>query len=135
MWSCFCIYICPVFSLSVVVHSLALLSLPSVHSNFVYILLRGKLYLFIYFFLYRFSKFHFAVFFLCPLNNQTSPFIFIIIYFLTVFSSLFINLHIVNKSFLSLLSLSVVSCIFFNHSTHVRSSNHLSCYFLYSFKF
>ena len=63
------------------------------------------------------------IFFLCPIKFSVSPFLLNIRYFLSVSFKLFINLYIVIKSPLSLLSFSVVRCISFNLYSYVRSSN------------
>ena len=120
LWSCLCIYICLVFP-SVDVHSLPLLgalpnvSLPSVHSKYLFLFGENN-------FLYRSSKFLFCNFFLC-LKFLASRFLVNIKSFLSVSLRLFINLYIVIKSPLSLFFSSVVSCICFNLSSYVRSSN------------
>ena len=62
VWSCLRIYICPVSPL-VVVHSLLSLTLPSVHSRYLYF--SGKSCTF----LYRSSKFFYAIF-SCVLSNM-----------------------------------------------------------------
>ena len=73
-------------------------------------------------FFVSFKQILFCNFFLCPLKFLASPFLLNIRSFLSVFSRLFINLYIVIKSPLCLLSFSVVRCISFNLSSYVRSS-------------
>ena len=115
MWSCLCIYICLVF-LSVDVHFLPLSPLPSLHSKYLHFFGENCT------FLCHLSKFLLPIF-SCLLKFLTSPFLLNIKFFLTIFSRLFINLYIVIKFPLSLLSPSMLRCISFNPYSYVRSFN------------
>ena len=113
MWSCLHIYICTIFSL-VVVHSLPLnffQSIPCIYTSL------KKLYFFV---LFRQIIFHY--FFLCSLNYLSSTFLLSIWSFLSVSSCLFINLYILIKSLLYLISSNVIGCISFDFSSYVRFS-------------
>ena len=74
VWSCFRIYIWPVFP-SVDVHSLPLSPLPSVHSKYLYFFGENCT------FFYHSSKFLFTIF-SCPLKHPASPFLLNITFFL-----------------------------------------------------
>ena len=100
VWSCLRIYICLVFPL-VDVHSLPLSPLLSVHSKYLYFFREN------YFFV-SFKQISLCSIFLCPLKFLASPFL-NIRSFLSVSSRLFINVYIVIKSPLSLLSFNVVN--------------------------
>ena len=93
-------------------YHLFLQSIPSINTNL------GKMYFFS-----PFKQIHLCSIFLCPLKFLASPFLVNIGPFLSVSSRLFINLYIVIKSPLSLLSFNVVQCISFNLASYVRFSN------------
>ena len=102
VWSCLHIYICPVFP-SVDVHLLPLSPPPSVHSKYLYFFGENCT-----FFIVQANSNNF---FSCIFKFLASPFLLNIRFFLSVSSRLFINLYIVIKLPLSLLSFNVVKCL------------------------
>ena len=84
-------------------------SIPSIYAF-------GKNYFFV-----SLKQIPFTNFFLCHLKFPASPFLLNIRFFLSVSSRLSINLYIVLKSSFSLLSSSMLSCIFFILSLYSRA--------------